>query len=261
MLVQAISRRCSDDDVRAKLAAEILALPKTGKTSSTEHRSCLYAMVAVIPPCDRPSTLVLDTFAALIGKEGHETALETLTLALVPHLRHQLQSSTSTSSATSTSFSRELGSSKLSTRRLLSSAIGEAIWSVYEEQAHFSTEGQSLLGILAPAFEINLVTAANNLTANSAGFLEGYVAAALASGPLQQVSSASKLTESPILAGLLTTGPKTSYLLNERVYTKLPAFHDARWLLRCMGAMVMQHGERIGSSSVRYVTSDESANI
>ena len=218
-------------------------------------------MVTVIPPGDPASTTVLDTLALLISKEGHEIALEALTLAIVPHLKHLLQSSIPLSSTTSSSLCRELGSSKLSIRRLLSNAVGEATWSLHIERAQlFSTEGQSLLSILAPVFETNLVTAANNLAVNSAGFLEGYVATALGWGPLQQVSSVNKLTGSPTLAGLLTISPKPSYLLNERIYAKLPASYDAHWLLRCMEAMVMLHGEGMGSASLRYVTNIDLAN-
>ena len=249
--MEAICRRCSDGAVRAKLVTEILALPKAGKSASPENRTCLFSMAAVIQPSDTVSTAVLDTLAPLIGKEGNEPALAALTTALIPHLARLLVSPTPVSAATSSILSRELGSSKVFTRRILSQALGEAVWSAQDVQ--LSSEGAKLVGVLASAFEANLVAASNNPPANPLGYLEGYVAAALALGPLQRVSAAAKLISSPALQTLLVVTNKPSFLLNERVYTKLPFALDSRWLLRCLKTIVLFNGEKIVSSNFRCV--------
>lgn len=252
-LLDAICRRCKDESVRAKIVSEVLALSKTGKTSSAEHRTCLFAMAYTVPPSNAVSIIVLDTLSPLVSKESNELALHALSSSITPHLAHLLQSSATVSASTSIAFSRELGSSKLSTRRLLSQAIGEAIWHIHLAHTQYSSEGVKLLGTVAPAFEANLVTAANNPPATPGGYLEGYVAAALSLGPLRHVSAASKLTESPALQGLLTINPKPSYLLNNRVYGKLPSASDGKWMLRSLEGAISVHRERIGSASARYV--------
>lgn len=245
-LLAAMSRRCADEPARAQIVTEILSLPKTGKTSSAEHRTCLFSMVAVIIPCNAASVIVLDTMTPLIGKEGNEAAIQALALAIIPHLTHLLQSSTPVSPSTCSTLSKELGSTKVSTRRLLSHAIGEAVWRV--EVSQTSSAGKKLLAALGPAFEINLVAGANNTPANPAGYMEGYVAAALAFGALQHES---RLSGSPALQTIFAITPKPSFLLNDRVYTKLPAALDGTWLLRCLQIMVSGHGEKLGGSSVR----------
>jgi len=250
-LLEAICRRCQDDNVRARMVTEILALPKTGKTSSPEHRTSLFSMAATVPPSDPASNAVLDTLAPLIGKEGNEPALHALALAIIPHLSHLLQANIPVSSATSGMLCRELGSSKLSVRRSLSQAIGEAVWQVQGSQLF--SEGAKLLGSMAEAFEANLHNASNNTAAIPGGYLEGLVAAALAWGPLTGVPSASKLTSSPALRGLLFVTPKPSYLLNERVQNKLPSLEDNRWLLRSLESAVVLHGEKVGPHNVRWV--------
>lgn len=209
-------------------------------------------MTAVVPPSDISSTIVIDTLAPLVGKEGNEVALQALGSAIIPHLKYLLESPIPISPTTATTLAKELGSSKTAIRRLLSHAIGEAVWLVHVNRSPISSEGAILLGTLAPILETNLVNASNITLTTPGGYLEGYVAAALALGPLQRVSSCSKLTSSSALHTLLNVGPKPSYLLNERVYTKLGSAMDSQWLLRVLESVIESKGERIGHT-IRYV--------
>ncbi|KAK8869849.1 hypothetical protein IAR55_000417 [Kwoniella newhampshirensis] len=251
ILVRAIAQRCSDEKVQAKIATEILALPRTGKTASPEHRASLLIMVTDLPTSDAVSSTVVDTLPALIAKEGNEPAFHALCAALIPHLSYILTSTKAMSSTSSVTLSKELIAARISTRRGLSHAIGQAIWSVTEKQQQFSVEGENLVGILVPALETNLKAAATCLPANGAGFLEGYVPLALALGPLKGMPAASKLTSSPSLEGILVTAPKPSFVLNDKVHHRLPAPEDDLWLLRSIAAIIGTSGEKINAEASR----------
>jgi hypothetical protein len=248
---RAISLRCGDVDVRVKVITEILALAKTGKTASNEHRACLFAMTADFMPSDTVSAIVIETLVPLIVKENSEVALNALGTALSAHLVVSFQSNGALTTTTSSTLAKELGSTRIATRRHLSNAVGGAIWQMYQKQYQYSPEGEELIAILAPALEANLQTALTNLPVNPAGYLEGIVAAALAWVPLAGIPAAAKLTESASLQSLLVASPKPSFLLNDKVWAKLPSEIDEIWLLRCLEAVVVSHGDKLGPASVR----------
>lgn len=250
-LLKAIVKRTSDEAILAKIATEILALPKTGKTSSPEHRTVLFNMAAALPPSDSVSSVVVDILPALSGKENNEHALQALSAALIPHLAHLLTSTKATAPAASSALAKELGATKISIRRELSHAVGQAIWNVKRAGQQYSVEGEKLLGILALALEANLKTASTCLPVNASGFLEGYVALALALGPLKGIPAATKLTGSSVIEGVLATAPKPSFVLNDKVHHRLPAEVDDLWLLRSLQCLVESSVEKINTESAR----------
>ncbi len=227
--MKVITERIKTDPV--EIATEILSLPKTGKTTSPEHRAALFTMLANLPSTDKVSLLVVDSLPPLIGKEGNEPAMLALCHALSLHLAHAL---VSPQEITSTDIMiRELGSTKLSTRRAVISAIGTAIWST---SSNYSTRGESFITELVPSFEAAFKSASANLPANPPGYLEGYVVVALAMGPLAKLPAGRTL--SLLLNGILTTTPKPSFVLNSKAHAKLPTIEDERWLLRSLEAIV-----------------------
>lgn len=247
-LLEAISRRCSNPESQAKLATELLALPKAGKSASADQRVALYTMVQSLP--DAASSVVADTLPPLVAKEANEAALNALGAALGPHLGNILATDGTVASASATALAKELASTKLSIRRAVSAAIGTAAWSVYNARGAFSPEGEKLLASFVPALENNLKTAAGNAPSNSAGFLEGYVSVALGLGPLKNLSSAAKLANSPAMKEVLVVTPKPSFILNDKAYSKLATVGDDTWLLRALQVLVA-NGEHLDDEAVR----------
>lgn len=250
VLMQAICERCLDAAKRAKVAIEILALAKSGKTSSPEHRSTLFQMSAVVEPSGEIAAIVLETLLPLVGKEGNEATLGELCNSLQIHLAYVLRSNSPLPPPSLAILGKELVSSKLATRRLLSDAVGEAIWSVSGGREYqFSDEAEKVLTATSPALETNLQTASANVPANPAGYMEGYVAAALALGPLQSLSAASALHGST--KGLRTVSPKPSFLLNDKAYTKIASGKDELWLLRSLEGLTKDCGTSVPGKELR----------
>ena len=242
-LMEVISQKCEDTSIQSKIVTEILSLPKTGKTTSPEHRIVLFQMTALFPVNDTTSSIVVDTLPGLCTKEGNDHALQALCGALIPHLSHSLTSNSPIASAAV--LAKELGSTKVSARRALANAVGESIWIVHSRQSQFSNEGEKLLETIMPGLETALTTSSTNQPANSTGFLEGYVGVALSLGPLHTTPSASKLAQVPVLADILAVSPKPSFVLNDKIYTRLPAPEDEKWLLRCLEGIVNRLGRKL----------------
>jgi hypothetical protein len=240
-LFNAVVSRC-DDQTRVKIATEVLALPKTGKTASVENRATLFTMASSIPASDTASAPILETLIPLIAKETNDAALSALAANLPTHLAHLLQSEISLPPAAVDAFAKELNSAKVSTRRALSMGLGDAVWAVREK---LSKQGQDTLAAFALSLETNLQSASANPASNPPGFVEGYVAAALAFGPL----STSKLAKSPALPALFVTSPKPSFLLNDKAYSKLPTDGDRKWFLRALQAAVLSNGPKVDSTT------------
>jgi hypothetical protein len=247
-LAQAVIHRTSKPESLTKLATELLALPKTGKSASAEQRVALFTMVAALPSA--AAQVVVDTLPSLIAKEANEAALNALSTALAHHLAASLTADAPVAAPAATALVKELTSAKLPARRAVSSAIGNAAWAVYTSDNKLSAEGEKLLVSFVPGLETNLKTAAGNPPANSAGFLEGYVAIALALGPLKDVAGAAKLVDSPNLQAVLAVAPKPSFVLNPMVYTKLSTAEDELWLLRSLHTLVSRN-EDLGDAAGR----------
>lgn len=250
VLMRALCRQCRDEAARLKVVNEILALPKTGKTASAEHRATLFAMLADIETSDLVSVTIIDTLIPLISKESNEAASANLGSAIELHLVHILRVGLGLASGSDAALSKELSSSKISTRRMLSHAIGSAIWTVTDGRPYqFSADSEKLINTLTPAFETNLAAASANLPANPAGFVEGYVAISLALGPFKNLTGAAKLVDTAL--ALQVVSPKPTFLLNDKAYGKLGEASDELWLLRSLEAIVRSWGQKLSTEPIR----------
>lgn len=246
-----IQAKCEDLKVAAKIVTELLVLPKTGKTTSPEHRIALIQMVGRFAHCEEISPVILDTLPALCSKEGNEGALAAICTALVPHLAWAFANDSKSSLVSAAPLVKELGSTKVSTRRALANAVGQAIWEEYNLQHTYSSDVVAYLKQVLSAFQTGLASASTNQPANSSGFLEGYVAVALALGPLYESPIASDLVQSSAIKDALAITPKPSFILNDKVYTRLPTYDDEKWLLRCLEGIIKRHGKKLNDTASR----------
>ena len=248
-----VNHRLSDGSILLAMITEVLALPKTGKTASAEHRVALYYMLGDVKPSDAISTYILDTSIPLVGKETNEAVLQIMKTTLSAHLGYIMTSTAILSASASNSLVKDLNSSRLPVRRALSELVGESLWSL-PPSTSLSASGQAIAKILAPALDANLQTASNNLPTNPSGFLEGYVAIALALGPLANMDDAKSLTQSSFLTASYTTlTPKTSFFLNERVYSKLAPGSDVTWFQRCLETVIDRKRSHLSANVMRSV--------
>ena len=245
-LMLAIFARCDIETTRVEILAEISSLPRSGKTSSTDHRACLYDMIASAPTSNSISVQVVDSLLPLISKENNDAVLDTLCSAIEGHLAHLLVDRTPLTPSASAALEGGLSATKLSTRRAVSRMLGNAAWRNYEARLPYSPEGIELLRKLSTALGNCLKSAVSNQPSNVGGYLEGYVAGALALGPMQTFHDPIK---SLPVNDLLATEPRPSFLLSERFYSRLIEDSDEIWMCRCLEAAVV--GRNLGKSAAQ----------
>ena len=220
-------------------------MPKTGKTASPEHRATLYAMVKLVPAGD-VSENVVNVLSSLFAKEGSDAALLAQAAALAPHLAYTLKGRTP---AVAIALSKEMNSVKTPTRRAVCSAVGGALCNI--PTSELSESGKQFAIALAPALEANLKSAAANHLANGPGFLEGFVAVAIAFGPLAEIDGTLPLHSNPILAQILAASPKPSFLLSDKVHARAASPEDDVWILRALQAVVRKREGELTKESIR----------
>lgn len=179
-LFKAIIGKASDPSDAKFALDELLALPKSGKTSGAEHRVALYTMLGYLVPSNDVSPSVVQSVPPLISKETHEGATTALAASLIPHLVYCLSSDLTLPSDAVSSIAKGMNDAKPAIRRAFCSTVGDALWQLQD----LSTEAALAFAKgISSALETNLKTVAASPTAAPAGPLEGYVAVALLLGP------------------------------------------------------------------------------
>ena len=214
---------------------EIINLPKTGKTASPDHRSTLFTLLSFIPSGDDVSKSISETLPPLLLKETNDTAIQSLTSALAPHLAKAFECS-AVSSASYTPLVSALSSSKPIVKRATGACIGDVIYSIHNFEAL-----QPFVKAILPSFEAELKTVCSNALTTPAGPLIGYIIVATMS-LLSKSESKSPAIEAflnnPNMKSISTTGAKPSFILNDKVYRKLATYDEELWFRRSLEAII-----------------------
>ncbi|CCM02945.1 uncharacterized protein FIBRA_05060 [Fibroporia radiculosa] len=228
------TRDSSDVDVAA---AEVLALPRAGKTAGPDHRATLYTILGCIRPSSSVSPSILNAGLPLLAKETHDAAVVALSSALVTHLTHCLHENVVMSPDAVVLLTKEMNGSKPVLRRAFCSLVGDAFWQL---EAVSSDMSLALAETLLSSLETNLKTVAAGPLTSAAGPLEGYIALAIILSPLSRSGKFdTAISRNTTLQSILSTGSKPSFLLWEKVYQKLGGIDEEIWLLRAVQASLV----------------------
>ncbi|KAG7093730.1 hypothetical protein E1B28_007382 [Marasmius oreades] len=217
---------------------EILALPKTGKTTGPDHRIALFAMVASIPPSNELSLSVLETATPLLSKETHEGAVAVIAKSLAPHMGHLLKSDIPVPKDVVALVAKEMGNLKPHMKRAFSVLAGGAIWdSQTQGDEKISKAALDFGKAVLPYFEANLKNVSSNVTS---GPLEAYVALAILLGPFSRPGMfGDVVSKNAVVQSVGTGSSKPSFLVWEKVYQKIIDAEEERWLLRAADAALL----------------------
>ncbi|KAG1774599.1 armadillo-type protein [Suillus placidus] len=240
-----ISKDIDSTSVGAALT-DVLVLPKTGKTTGSEHRLTLYAMLATMPPSTEVSVTVVQNVPQLLLKETNDAAVGVLASIMAVHLTFILKANIEVPADATTVIAKEMTNTKPVIRRAFVSITGSALWNVdtvdTDAVLAFST------GITS-ALETNLkVVTANPLTA-AVGPLEGYVALALLMGPLTNTRKFGDIIARNTSIEVLTgTQAKPSFIISDKIYQKLTDVEDELWLLRAVNLSLFRLKNELAKS-------------
>lgn len=162
---------------------ELLALPKAGKTASTEHRQALYSMLSFVKPSDTITKTVINSILPLLPKETNSIALQKLVSTWELYIVHLLKSGQQITSDQTSYITSSLISAKPETKHLFCHLVGSILWQFHDLP---SDAVQAFAKHLVGSLETNLKAIASSPLNAPAGPLEGYIAVATFLGPLSR---------------------------------------------------------------------------
>lgn len=217
-----------------KIAEELVTPLKTGKVTSADQRVLYGLMLQSLPRSPQLAKIIPGGLVDTIVKEPNEAAVGSLSAALFWHFPIEGPPENPVIDA----ISKGLVDKRPNFRRIWVLRLGDLVWSLPETpspaiQAFISTLVLKLTDTWAEVV-------ANPLPATQSGLVTaGYVFTAIALEKISkwadpQFKAVVKTTD--IIAASLAMAPKTSFLLNHKVYSKLTDDDDNKWASRALAA-------------------------
>jgi hypothetical protein len=230
--------KCSDADVTAQIADEILTPLKSGKLPSADQRAYYAEMLSALPVSPSAVLKISPAISSTAGKEANEAALYSETSTLLYYLKEGLLNGADLDKQVVDAFAKGVSDKKAPVRKLWTLHLGELFWATNDAEVIKSKLAKLADAVIPPLMETWQDATTNPIQAAQSGLVTGaYVLTAISRAKLGLVSSAkvdAALKKSQIAQQALTTEPKPSFLLNPRIYSKLASEDDFRWFIRAL---------------------------
>ncbi|KAF9266994.1 ARM repeat-containing protein [Marasmius fiardii PR-910] len=237
-LFQALVVKNNTENNLRLAVTEILALPKTGKTTGPDHRIALFTMLASVPPSNVLSLSLLEAGSPLLSKETNEAAIALIAKSLAPHMGHLLKNDVPVPNDVVALVAKELGGLKPPMKRAFSLLAGGAIWDSQAQGNEKMSQAALDFGkAVLPSFEAALKNVSANATSGS---LEAYVALTVLLGPFSKSGTFNDVvSKNAVVQSVGASSTKPSFLVSERIYQKITDAEEERWLLRASDSALL----------------------
>jgi hypothetical protein len=235
---RAVAQRSRDEKLVEKAADDILTPLKTNKVTAAEQRVLHAEMMSALEPTPGLATKIPAGLVAIASKEANEPAAAAEISCIAKYVRFALEHGLKLENAVTDAFAKGLAEKRMPMRRIWALQFAECIWSMKPEAL-----GDGGATVFADACIGKLIDAFNEVQANPLPAVQNgqvSVAAAATAVCLARIPGVVGLKNAAIVQKaaiddkVLSIEPKPSFLLNPRVYTKLTAEDDLRWLLRAV---------------------------
>lgn len=236
--------RSHDPKILEQVADEILGPLKSGKLASADQRVLHSEMLESMTLTGPIASKVAAALPPVASKEGNEAALTAELSALTHSVSFELKEGTDLPKAVLDAYAKGLADKKIPSRRLWILKVGEIL-------ANFSKNPEAVPGnvvkfaeaIIKPLVDTWAEILKNPVAAVQNNLIAGaYVLTTLAYQTLARIDSETiqtSLKKAAVPKECLVLEPKPSFLLNHRVFGRLTAEEDLRWLLCALTAVVV----------------------
>ncbi|KAF7728036.1 translational activator of GCN4 [Apophysomyces ossiformis] len=261
-----LSSVCHEVEHLTKVVTETTKALTSGKVSSPEHRVVVYNALSSLAQSIEPiiSQKALEGYFTMIAKESNEQAMSAAIDGVGRHLTviiyddEYCAAHKDVVDKTVKVSSEGLATTKPLARKSWALAVGNSLWDRKQSSQALSTNITKYLQSLFATFD----KISEKPLVWKDGPLEAYVLIAIISGRIQQwpalpqpVTDLLKKHKYP--SSLLTTTPKPSFLLWDRIYTKSVAPEEGLWLVRALTSVFLQENTAsLEKSGAGYVCSE-----
>ncbi|KAI3322621.1 ARM repeat-containing protein [Xylariaceae sp. AK1471] len=234
--------RSRDTKVIGHIVEEILGPLKSGKLASADQRVLHANMLQALSFSSSDATKIAVGLAAVAAKEGNEAALGAELLVLSQAVICLVQDGAEVPKPAVEAFVKGLGDKKIPARRLWILRSGEVLLSRGGNPKSLPEHAAKFMEAIMTPMTDNWAEAIKNPAAavQSGLITSALVLAALATQVLSRIESPAlqaKLKKIDVAKECLSVEPKSAFLLNYRVYSRLSAEDDCRWFLRSLQAV------------------------
>lgn len=234
----AVASRSHNEQAVERVADEILTPLKTNKITTADQRVLHAEMLNALPPSNSNCSKVAQGLSAVASKDANEAAASAELEAVIKYVRYALERDIKLEIAILDSFAKGLAEKRLPMRRLWALRLADIIWSLDDATLRKESSAALLDACIGKLVDIFNEVATNPLPAVQNGQVS--VACAVTALCLNKVPLMSNLKNTSIVKKAsisertLAFAPKSSFLLNPRIYTKLTAEDDLRWCQRAL---------------------------
>lgn len=233
--------RSGDLKAIAHVIDEILGPLKSGKLASADQRILHANMLHALPFSSSDATKIATSLAPVASKEGNEAALSAELFVLSQALIHLIQNNIEVPKSIIDAFIKGLGDKKIPARRLWLLRSGDVLFSLADAPEPLPANAVKFAETMVTPMVDNWAEIMKSpVAAAQSGLITGaYVLAVLASRVLSRIGSSTiqtKLKKADIAKESLSLDPKSAFLLNHRVYSRLSADDDCTWFLKSLQA-------------------------
>ncbi|KAK2750719.1 translational activator of GCN4 [Myotisia sp. PD_48] len=234
---EAFVSRCGDAKALLKVADEVVSPLK--KLANAEQRALYGQILQAIPTLPGVSQFILDGLSPTVARESNELAIESEIKAFCYHLSSLVSTGASVGKEHYAVLIKGCDDKRIGVRKLWLVNMGELFWAVDGSCVLSSQEFvegcvNKVLPLLQKSF--------NEIAPNPIPSVQGgavsmaYVLVALMCQKFKG-QGALACSAGAIVPTTLSLSPKPSFLLNQKVYTKLSSKEDMLWNIRALAAI------------------------
>lgn len=239
-----------DEATLLPIAEQVYTPIRQGKTTSADHRTTLYTLLAAFPPSAKLSPEISSTVLGALAKETTEHTVVAMSRALSVHLPQALLADAAVPAPQAAALVKMMADTKPVLRRLAQVMVGNVFWALRQADADATEAEKAFATALWPGFEASLKTVTTSMLNSPSGPLEGYVAVAVLKSrahkwQVKKIDDA--MAANATLQTLGQTGAKPNFFLYDKVWRKATTPEDGTWLAHALEAYFSRDEDKVAT--------------
>ena len=240
----AFINRCHDTSHIESIVSQVLTPLSTSKIVSPEQRVLYAQMLALLPSHSLYSKLICDGLSAVASKEANEAAAGAEATALIKHLESVVLDDSFKIEPSTDILVKGLSDRRPSFQKSWALRVGTLLWNLRLTASHTQAITSLVESVLPKLLDLHREVATNPLPSTQTGLVvAGYIVISLMhflDKAVQDPTLRTMLDKAKVQDHLFALGSKPSFLLNQKVYTKVSSSEDHIWLIRALRACCHQ---------------------